>query len=101
MERTNARYLEALPEAIDLLVADLSFISLNKVMPAIRIAPGAQAILLIKLIEAGPAVSEAIKDPEFAWPPLIDHSRAPPIGCQIHGTIPLPLLVQKRGISKN
>ena len=34
MERTNARYLENLPEPIDLVTADVSFISLKMVLPA-------------------------------------------------------------------
>jgi 23S rRNA (cytidine1920-2'-O)/16S rRNA (cytidine1409-2'-O)-methyltransferase len=34
MERTNARALAPLPEPIDLVVADLAFISLTKVLPA-------------------------------------------------------------------
>ena len=34
MERTNARHLEALPEPIDLIVIDASFISLTKLLPA-------------------------------------------------------------------
>jgi 23S rRNA (cytidine1920-2'-O)/16S rRNA (cytidine1409-2'-O)-methyltransferase len=34
MERTNARYLEAFPEPIDLVTADVSFISLKMVLPA-------------------------------------------------------------------
>jgi 23S rRNA (cytidine1920-2'-O)/16S rRNA (cytidine1409-2'-O)-methyltransferase len=34
MERTNARYLETLPEPIELVTADVSFISLKMVLPA-------------------------------------------------------------------
>src|SRR5712692_8586953 len=34
IERVNARYLTQLPEPVDLVVADLSFISLTKVLPA-------------------------------------------------------------------
>ncbi len=50
MERTNARHLESLPEPIELLVGDLSFISLTKVLPAIErlTAPGADCVLLVK-----------------------------------------------------
>lgn len=52
MERTNVRHLapEALPEAPSLIVSDLSFISLGKVMPALVavLAPGGEAITLIK-----------------------------------------------------
>lgn len=34
MERTNIRYLESLPEPVDLVVIDVSFISLRLVLPA-------------------------------------------------------------------
>ena len=36
MERTNARYLEALPEPIDLVTIDASFISLCLILPAVK-----------------------------------------------------------------
>lgn len=57
MERTNARTLDSLPETIDVLVGDLSFISLSKVLPAVaRIAPGADCLVLVKpQFEVGPA----------------------------------------------
>ena len=50
MERTNARHLETLPRAPSLVVGDLSFISLEKILPAIaRIAaPDAHCVLLVK-----------------------------------------------------
>ncbi len=35
MERTNARYLTTLPEAIDLVTIDVSFISLTLILPAV------------------------------------------------------------------
>lgn len=35
MERTNARYIESLPDPIDLVVIDVSFISLTKVLPVV------------------------------------------------------------------
>jgi len=56
MERTNARHLESLEEPVDLVVGDLSFISLRLILPAIaRIAsPGADCLLLVKpQFEAG------------------------------------------------
>lgn len=56
MEGTNARYLEALPEPIDLLTIDASFISLRLLLPAARawMAAAGQAIALIKpQFEAG------------------------------------------------
>lgn len=50
-ERVNARYLEAgdLPGEFDLVVADVSFISLRLLFPAfVRVAPGADWLLLVK-----------------------------------------------------
>src|SRR5207302_1916408 len=58
MERTNVRYLEKLPEAPDLAVADVSFISLRLALPPIfrLVRPGAPLIALIKpQFEAGRA----------------------------------------------
>lgn len=57
MERTNARYLDALPEPVDLAVIDVSFISLKLILPAVRkwLAAAGQVIALIKpQFEAGP-----------------------------------------------
>lgn len=50
LERTNARHLEGLPEAVTLLVGDLSFISLRLILPAARrlLAPQGEAIVLVK-----------------------------------------------------
>ncbi len=50
MERTNARHLESLPDPVSLIVGDLSFISLSKILPAVqRLAgTGTEAVLLIK-----------------------------------------------------
>ncbi len=56
MERTNVRYLERLPEPIDLVTIDVSFISLRLVLPAARrvLRPGGRVIALIKpQFEAG------------------------------------------------
>ncbi len=36
MERTNARYIECLPESVDLVTVDASFISLRTLLPTIR-----------------------------------------------------------------
>lgn len=57
MERTNARYVEDLPEPIDIVVIDVSFISLNLMFPAVRkvLRPGGICVPLIKpQFEAGP-----------------------------------------------
>lgn len=50
MDGVNARYLDALPDRIDLLVADLSFISVVKVLPAMHrlIREGGMAVILVK-----------------------------------------------------
>ena len=50
MERTNVRYLRALPEPIDLATVDVSFISLALVLPAIAgwLKPDGQIIALVK-----------------------------------------------------
>jgi 23S rRNA (cytidine1920-2'-O)/16S rRNA (cytidine1409-2'-O)-methyltransferase len=49
IERVNARELTALPEPVSLMVADVSFISLEKVLPALRqAAPQADVVALFK-----------------------------------------------------
>lgn len=56
MDRTNARYLESLPEPVDFTAIDASFISLGLLLPAVvRISkPDAAAVALIKpQFEAG------------------------------------------------
>jgi len=80
-EGTNARDLPELP-AIDFFVADLSFISLRKVLPsvALRVAPGTPGVVLLKpQFEAGPAqvprggvirsreVRERVRDEFVTW----------------------------------
>ena len=84
LERTNARHLtnEIVPDPIDLVVCDASFIALSKVLPAaIALArPGARLAALIKpQFEAGrdevgkggvvrdPAVHQAVCDDVVAW----------------------------------
>ena len=56
VERTNARYLERLPEPAELVTIDASFISLHLLLPAVArwLSPGADVIPLIKpQFEAG------------------------------------------------
>lgn len=49
IERLNARDLESFPEAVSLVVIDVSFISLEKVLPAVgRAAPHAEVVALFK-----------------------------------------------------
>jgi 23S rRNA (cytidine1920-2'-O)/16S rRNA (cytidine1409-2'-O)-methyltransferase len=70
MERTNARYLESLPEPIDLATVDVSFISLELVLPSIMgwLEPTGDIIALIKpQFEAGRAEvgkGGVVKDPK-------------------------------------
>ncbi|HML22527.1 MAG TPA: TlyA family RNA methyltransferase [Aggregatilinea sp.] len=56
MERTNARYVTALPETVSLIVVDASFISLKLLLPVFRgwMTPQADVITLVKpQFEAG------------------------------------------------
>ncbi len=56
MDRTNARYLESLPEPIDFVTIDVSFISLALVLPAAKrvLTPNGSCVALIKpQFEAG------------------------------------------------
>jgi len=49
MERVNARMLESFPEPVSLVTVDVSFIGLEKVLPALRrAAPGAELVVLFK-----------------------------------------------------
>lgn len=70
MERTNARHLDRLPETVDLIVGDLSFISLTHILPAIArlVRPGGDCVLLIKpQFEAGRdgvGSGGVVRDPE-------------------------------------
>jgi 23S rRNA (cytidine1920-2'-O)/16S rRNA (cytidine1409-2'-O)-methyltransferase len=49
IERVNARELEGFPETVGLVVVDVSFIGLEKVLPAVRhAAPEAQVVALFK-----------------------------------------------------
>lgn len=82
LERTNARYLESLPEAVDLVVVDVSFISLKLILPQAQewLRPGGEIIALIKpQFEAGrrqvgkggvvrdPAVHRAVLEDLLGW----------------------------------
>jgi len=49
IERVNARDLESFPEPVSLIVVDVSFIGLEKVLPALRrAAPAAEVVALFK-----------------------------------------------------
>ena len=51
LERTNARHLnaQAIPESPDLVVIDVSFISVRLILPRVaEVAPGAQVLVMVK-----------------------------------------------------
>lgn len=49
MERTNARHLQSYPQPVSLQVVDVSFIGLEKVLPALRLAaPDSELVALFK-----------------------------------------------------
>jgi len=98
MERTNVRYLDSLPEPIDLATVDVSFISLELVLPKVMgwLKPGGEIIALIKpQFEAGrekvgkggvvrdPQVHRAVLRKILGW--AVDH------GLVVRGLIPSPI----------
>ncbi len=104
MERTNARHLESLPEPVSLLVGDLSFISLTKVLPAIMRLSTAETdiVLLIKpQFEVGRgalAKGGVVKNAE-ARQAAIDAivAAASAAGTAVHGVIDSPIKGAKKG----
>jgi 23S rRNA (cytidine1920-2'-O)/16S rRNA (cytidine1409-2'-O)-methyltransferase len=100
-ERTNVRTLNAaaIGGAVDLVVADLSFISLRTVAPALLAcaAPGADLVLLVKpQFEAGRAEASrgrgVIRDPDVRARVLEEVSGAlSELGAAIMGTMESPL----------
>jgi len=74
MERTNARYLEALPEHVDIVTIDASFISLRLLLPVVRnwLCPSGELILLVKpQFEAG---RKAVKRGGVVRDPVVHRS---------------------------
>jgi 23S rRNA (cytidine1920-2'-O)/16S rRNA (cytidine1409-2'-O)-methyltransferase len=107
MEDTNARFVESLPERVDFITIDASFISLKILLPVVKRwskeeGPGEQGIVaLIKpQFEAGKKdVSRGdgvIRDPEIHRQVLNDVlNYAQQEGFGIHGLIKSPLLGPK------
>ncbi len=104
MERTNARHLESLPEAVALVVGDLSFISLDRILPAaLRIAaPGAQAVVLVKpQFEVGRGKvgkGGVVRDP-VARQQAVDRVAevARDLGCTVRGSMESPIRGARKG----
>jgi len=103
MEQTNARYVESLPEQVDLVTVDASFISLKILLPTVKKWTNEKTtfICLIKpQFEAGKKdVSRGdgvIRDPEIHKQVLLDVlGFAQNEGFSIHGLIKSPLLGPK------
>jgi 23S rRNA (cytidine1920-2'-O)/16S rRNA (cytidine1409-2'-O)-methyltransferase len=99
MERTNARYVEKLPEPVALVVADVSFISLELLLPVFVgwMQPEAQAILLVKpQFEAGKrdvGKGGVVRDPEVHRRVLLEIAvAARDTGFAVCGLMRSPLL---------
>jgi 23S rRNA (cytidine1920-2'-O)/16S rRNA (cytidine1409-2'-O)-methyltransferase len=99
MERTNARYLESLPEPISFVSIDVSFISLAQILPAVRkwLSEKATVVALIKPqfeaprgqvgeggIVTNSAVHEAVVDKVTQF--------LPSLGLTFRGCEPSPIL---------
>jgi 23S rRNA (cytidine1920-2'-O)/16S rRNA (cytidine1409-2'-O)-methyltransferase len=99
MERTNARYVEALAEPVSVVSIDVSFISLQKILPAVVswLTPRADIIALIKPqfeaekgevgeggIISDPGIHQAVIDRVVAFLPQVN------LTCE--GVVPSPIL---------
>ena len=105
MEATNARYLDELPESVDCAVVDVSFISLEKVLPSIQgwLKPEGKVVALIKpQFEVGKGQvgkGGVVRDPEahrdvlFA---ILEHARS--LELYPFGLIRSPLLGPKGNV---
>ena len=103
MDRCNARHLKSLPNPIDLIVGDVSFISISKILPAMKriAAPRALGVLLIKpQFEVGRTgtVDGLVKDPKVRQE-AIDRVTADfeAAGCQIIGHVRSSIAGAKKG----
>jgi len=99
LERTNARYVEALPEPVDWATIDASFISLRLILPAVVrwLKPEAELVALVKpQFEAGrKAVGRGgvVRDPQVHRQVLeVVTGALGPLGLHAWGLIRSPLL---------
>lgn len=98
MERTNIRHVEQLPEAADIAVVDVSFISLRQVLPHVLplLKPEGEAVVLIKpQFEAGREKvgrKGVVRDPAV-WGEVLDRvlTDAGEKGWAVHGLIRSPI----------
>ncbi len=98
MENVNARYLEALPEPIDLACVDVSFISLRLILPAVRrwLTAEGQVVALVKpQFEAGRGQvgrGGVVRDPEVHYRVLREIiACGQGLGLMPRGLMPSPL----------
>lgn len=99
MERTNARHLRELPEPIDVTTIDVSFISLDLILPNVLnwITEDADVVALIKpQFEAGPRNVEkggVVRDPDVHRQVLAAVLRsATQLDLGLRGLMPSPLV---------
>lgn len=99
MERTNARYLERLPEPVHLVTVDVSFISLRLILPRAVdwLRPGGQVLALIKpQFEAGRrdvGKGGVVRDPAVHRRVLVEVAQAAgALGLTLRGMMVSPLL---------
>ena len=107
LERTNARYLDGdkIPEAVDLVTCDVSFISIKKIIPALLplVRPGGQFVLLYKpqfeLPRDQVGKNGIAKDPAYVADGLADMTAfLTAQGITIEGTAPSPLAGKKGNV---
>jgi 23S rRNA (cytidine1920-2'-O)/16S rRNA (cytidine1409-2'-O)-methyltransferase len=106
MEKTNARHLDELPEPVDLVVVDVSFISLEIILPVIQgwLSPTGMIVALIKpQFEAGRAEAAkgagVIRDPAVHRRVLEQNlERAAALGLLAFGLIRSPIKGPKGNI---
>ncbi len=104
MERTNARFVQKLPEPVQLAVVDSSFISLRVLLPVILQwldSPAGKVVALIKpQFEAGRAEAArgegVVRDPTVHRMVVLEVGQfAMRLGFHVHGLIRSPLLGPK------
>lgn len=105
MERTNARHLEALPEPVDFVTIDVSFISLRRIFPSVAgwLDSKAEVVALVKpQFEAGrESVRKGgvVRDPQARRRALENvMACAASFGLNPQGLMPSPLLGPKGNV---
>ena len=98
-ERTNARAMEPLAPPVDLVVMDVSFISITTVLPAVvrSVHPGGDLLLMVKpQFEAGREAVEkggVVRDPVVHARAVADVALAAQrLGLRLRGVVRSPLL---------